>query len=109
MTAGKRALETLVAAKAVCGLDVQMHLSCTELTREMAEEILDDVVQAGITSILALRGDPPASSSGSQQTNSLQGQAAGQDCVARSTWQPIEDGFQTPAELISFIRKKVRE
>ena len=37
------------------------HLSCVGSTREELEAILDDMRQAGIENILALRGDPPRS------------------------------------------------
>jgi methylenetetrahydrofolate reductase (NADPH) len=86
LAAGKRALETLIAAKAVCGLDVQMHLSCTDLTRETAEGVLADAAQAGIRGLMILRGDPPADRAGG--------------------WQPTEDGFSTPAELVTFVRQR---
>jgi hypothetical protein len=86
LAAGKRALETLVAAKAVCGLDVQMHLSCTDLTRDMAEAVLSDAAQAGIRGLMILRGDPPADRDGE--------------------WLPIDDGFRNPGELVAFVRQR---
>ena len=36
----RRSFETLVAAQALCALDVQMHLTCTGITRETADDLL---------------------------------------------------------------------
>ena len=63
-----------------------MHLSCTDLTRETAEAVLADAAQAGIRGLMILRGDPPADRNGG--------------------WQPIEDGFRTPADLVAFVRQR---
>jgi len=41
------------------GLDVMMHLTCIASSREEIEEIVNSLKAAGITNILALRGDPP--------------------------------------------------
>jgi methylenetetrahydrofolate reductase (NADPH) len=85
LSSGKRALETLIGAKAVCALDVQMHLTCTDLTEDMCEGVLEDAAQAGIWSVLALRGDP---SPGTTQ------------------WRKIDGGFEHAGDLVSFIRKR---
>jgi methylenetetrahydrofolate reductase (NADPH) len=85
LSSGKRALETLIGAKAVCAVDVQMHLTCTDLTEDMCEGVLEDAAQAGIWSVLALRGDP---SPGTTQ------------------WRKADGGFAHAGELVSFIRKK---
>lgn len=85
MESGKRAIETLVAAKAVCSLDVQMHMPCTGITKKMADDLLVEAMDADIRSILVLRGDP---------------------APGRSDWEPVEDGFKNASELVSYIRLK---
>ena len=87
LSAGKRSFETLVAAKAVCALDVQMHLTCTGITRRDADDLLAEAAKAGILSILVLRGDPPPA----------------ENAVA---WEPRPDGFQNAGELVEHIRRR---
>ena len=41
------------------GVEVLMHLTCTNLTVDALKEILNAARAAGIQNILALRGDPP--------------------------------------------------
>eukprot|EP00961_Rhodomonas_salina_P180087 2430514-Rhodomonas_salina.1 len=85
LDSGKRTMEMLVAAKALCALDVQMHLACTGITQAMAADLLSEAVDAGVRSILALRGDA----------------APGQQ-----TWVPTPGGFKNAGELVSFIRQQ---
>ncbi len=41
------------------GLNVAAHLTCVDATRAETMEIVDAYAQAGVTEIVALRGDPP--------------------------------------------------
>eukprot|EP00290_Baffinella_frigidus_P056647 CAMPEP_0180363464 /NCGR_PEP_ID=MMETSP0989-20121125/14038_1 /TAXON_ID=697907 /ORGANISM="non described non described, Strain CCMP2293" /LENGTH=388 /DNA_ID=CAMNT_0022355899 /DNA_START=11 /DNA_END=1174 /DNA_ORIENTATION=- len=82
---GRRALETLVAARALCNLDVQLHLTCTTLSKEAAAKALDDAAAGGVRSLLILRGDP------------LPGAAE---------WAPAQDGFKDAEALVAFIRAR---
>ena len=41
------------------GLNVAAHLTCVNATREETMEIVDGFAKAGVTDIVALRGDPP--------------------------------------------------
>jgi methylenetetrahydrofolate reductase (NADPH) len=82
----RRSFETLVAAQALCALDVQMHLTCTGITRETADDLLAEAAQAGIRSVLVLRGDPPPSADGK--------------------WEPTPKGFRNASELVAHIRNK---
>ncbi|TDE41153.1 methylenetetrahydrofolate reductase [NAD(P)H] [Antarcticimicrobium sediminis] len=41
------------------GLKVAAHLTCVNATKEETLEIADDFAKAGVTEIVALRGDPP--------------------------------------------------
>ena len=67
------------------GLDVLMHLTCTNMPVDKLDEVLEQAQRAGIRNILALRGDPPRD--------------AGE-------WQRVDGGFSYAHELVSHIRKK---
>jgi methylenetetrahydrofolate reductase (NADPH) len=59
------------------------HLSCVGSTREELGAILDDMSQAGIENVLALRGDPPR---------------------GESDWKPHPGGLSYSTELAGLIR-----
>ena len=65
---------------------VQMHMTCTGITRDTAEDLLAEAAQAGIRSILVLRGDPLPSSKGK--------------------WEATAEGFAHAGELVEHIRRK---
>jgi len=65
------------------GLDVMMHLTCTNMPVEKVTEGLEGAKERGIRNILALRGDPPA----------------GQE------WQKCEGGFAHASDLVKFVRE----
>jgi len=67
------------------GLDVLMHLTCTNMPVAKIDEALEQARTAGIRNILALRGDPPRDS---------------------GEWQRIEGGFSYAYELVSHIRER---
>ncbi len=46
------------------GLNVAAHLTCVDATREETLAIADQFAKAGVTEIVALRGDPPKGASG---------------------------------------------
>lgn len=60
------------------------HLTCVGTSREEVTAIVEEFLDEGVRSFLALRGDPPA------------GQA---------DWQPHPDGLQTAAELVELLRE----
>lgn len=64
------------------GLKVAAHLTCVEATRAETLEIAEGYAAAGVTEIVALRGDPPKGS-------------------ARFT--PAQDGFASSVELIEAL------
>jgi len=65
------------------GVEVNMHLTCTNITAESVRQALVDAKDAGITSICALRGDPP------------QGQ---------QKWESTAGGFDCALDLVKYIR-----
>ena len=64
------------------GLNVAAHLTCVEATREETLAIADGFHQAGVSEIVALRGDPPKGSDG---------------------FTPHADGFANSCELIEAL------
>ena len=64
------------------GLDVAAHLTCVDATRDETLAIARDFKAAGVSQIVALRGDPPKGSAG---------------------FTPHPDGFNDSCELISAL------
>merc|ERR1719311_1462110 len=54
-----KTLEICINALKYHGLNVMMHLTCTNMPKEKLKEALDTCKANGIRNILALRGDPP--------------------------------------------------
>merc|ERR1719183_1995438 len=69
----------------VTGLDVLMHLTCTNVTVQQTREVLQRCKDKGLCNILALRGDPPANA---------------------AEWTATEGGFSHAVDLVRFIRKE---
>jgi methylenetetrahydrofolate reductase (NADPH) len=55
----ERTLQIVRRIKDQYGIEAMAHLSCVGTTREELQGILDQVRDAGIDNVLALRGDPP--------------------------------------------------
>jgi methylenetetrahydrofolate reductase (NADPH) len=58
------------------GVEAMAHLSCVGETRESLRELVDEIADAGIENILALRGDPPRGQADFQQPEGGLGSAA---------------------------------
>jgi methylenetetrahydrofolate reductase (NADPH) len=71
------------AAQKYCGVVGQLHISCTSATKDELRKYLQRAKEAGITSLFALRGDPP---------------------VGQDIWTRVEGGFEHASELVAFIR-----
>jgi methylenetetrahydrofolate reductase (NADPH) len=78
-----RTLELTKWIKQELGIEAMAHLSCVGSTREELGAILDDMSQAGIENILALRGDPPH---------------------GERDWKPHPGGLSYSTELAALIR-----
>jgi methylenetetrahydrofolate reductase (NADPH) len=76
-------LELCVEVKKRYGMNPNMHLTCTNMEKQKVIDALAGCKAAGITNIVALRGDPPA------------GQEA---------WEAVEGGFTCALDLVRFIR-----
>ncbi|CAE7563393.1 MTHFR1 [Symbiodinium microadriaticum] len=76
-------LDLCVQVKSRYGLNPNMHLTCTNMEKQKVINALAGCKTAGITNIVALRGDPPA------------GQEA---------WEAVEGGFTCALDLVRFIK-----
>jgi methylenetetrahydrofolate reductase (NADPH) len=79
-----RTIEIVKSLKDEHGLEAMAHLSCVGTTQEELRDILDEVRDAGIDNVLALRGDPP------------QGE---------TDWRPHPGGLHYSTELAKLIRE----
>jgi len=66
------------------GVPVAAHLTCVDATRAETLAIADSYAEAGVTQIVALRGDPPKGSGG---------------------FKAKEDGFQSSVELVEALAR----
>lgn len=82
-----RTLEACLAVRSVMKADVVPHLSCIGQTRESIDDHLEEYRKAGLTRVLALRGDVPI--------------GAPSDEIA---FPP--DGFRYANELVAFIKSR---
>ncbi|EJU05155.1 MTHFR-domain-containing protein [Dacryopinax primogenitus] len=62
-----------------------LHLTCTNMERDMLDDTLDNAKARGIQNILALRGDPPR---------------------GEEYWIPCDPQFQHASDLVKYIRKR---
>ncbi|WP_125775732.1 methylenetetrahydrofolate reductase [Antribacter gilvus] len=60
------------------------HLTCVGASREDVSEVIDDFLEAGVRSFLALRGDPPRD---------------------QPDWRPPADGVHSSIELVRLLRE----
>ena len=70
------------------GLDVMMHLTCTNMSIDLINSVLLEAKKNNIYNILALRGDPPEGS---------------------KEWQKKNQAFNYGADLVRYIRKNFDE
>ena len=88
---GSTADRTLSMSKTIqkyFGLDVMMHLTCTNMSTDLINKVLSEVKENNIFNILALRGDPPEGS---------------------KEWQKENQAFNYGVDLVRHIRKKYGE
>merc|ERR1719428_2397207 len=81
-----KTLEICINAQKYHGLNVMMHLTCTNMPKESLHAALSTCKEHGIRNILALRGDPPAG-------------------VNQGEWKQVEGGFAYATDLVKYIRK----
>jgi methylenetetrahydrofolate reductase (NADPH) len=71
--------------KTEAGLETMAHLTCVGSTQQEIGQVLDEIRDAGVENVLALRGDPPK----------------GESCFVKT-----EGGFAYASELVRFIRER---
>jgi methylenetetrahydrofolate reductase (NADPH) len=81
----QRTMELVKRLKRESEVEAMAHVTCAGSSRDELTAVLDEVAEAGIQNVLALRGDPP------------RGQTA---------FTPHPDGFRYASELVAFIRSK---
>src|SRR3954468_8668876 len=80
-----RTLDIVREIKDRYGIEAMAHLSCVGTTAEELRGILDQVRQAGIDNVLALRGDPPR---------------------GETEWKPHPGGLHYSTELAALIAER---
>lgn len=81
----EKTLEIVSRIRQQAGIEAMAHLTCVGATREEIGGVLGRLTDAGVTNILALRGDPPK---------------------GETKFRPVENGFVYANELVSFIRDR---
>jgi methylenetetrahydrofolate reductase (NADPH) len=78
-------LQLCVDAKQRFGLEPNMHLTCTNMPEEKIGAALEGARAAGISNVVALRGDPPAGA---------------------KEWTAVAGGFSCALDLVRHVRKE---
>ena len=78
-------LDLVRRIKAETGIETMAHLTCVGSTRDEIAQILDQLAQANIQNVLALRGDPPK---------------------GQERFEAVANGFAHGDELVAFIREQ---
>lgn len=78
-----RTLEICEYASRLVGVNVMMHLTCTNMQKEDIHATLSRMKELGIRNVLALRGDPPGNS---------------------TEWTACDSGFSHAIDLVKYIR-----
>lgn len=71
--------------KKMFNCEVNMHLTCTNITESSVKDALVEAKEGDITSICALRGDPP---------------------VGQDKWAATDGGFNCALDLVKFIKSE---
>ena len=80
-----RTVEVTKWLKQDLGIEAMAHLSCVGSTKDELRKVLDDIAEARIENVLALRGDPPR---------------------GEAEWKPHPGGLHYSTELASLITER---
>jgi methylenetetrahydrofolate reductase (NADH) len=81
----QRTLELVKRLKGETEVEAMAHVTCVGASREELAGVLDELADAGIQNVLALRGDPPR---------------------GQTSFEPHPEGFRYASELVAFIRSR---
>jgi methylenetetrahydrofolate reductase (NADPH) len=87
-----RSIELAELCQRELGLTTCLHLTCTNMKRDMVDKALEDAKALGVRNILALRGDPPRSDYKDGNGNDDGGEEG-------------EGEFEWAVDLVRYIRK----
>ncbi len=82
----ERTHKTVSRIVSEAGLKAAAHITCVGATREEIDDVLDSYADAGVSDIVALRGDPP--------------EGVGEK------YQPYPGGYEQTADLVAAIKKR---
>ncbi|CZT53040.1 probable methylenetetrahydrofolate reductase 2 [Rhynchosporium secalis] len=91
-----KSLELAELTQRELGLTTCLHLTCTNMSRELVDQALEDAKALGVRNILALRGDPPRS----EEYRDLGEKGTGEGNV------DMEEEFEWAIDLVRYIRKQ---
>jgi len=78
-----RTVELVKRLKRETGIEAMAHVTCVGAARDGIAATLDEFAEAGVSNVLALRGDPPR---------------------GETAFTPHPDGFRHASELVAYIR-----
>jgi methylenetetrahydrofolate reductase (NADPH) len=79
----QRTLELVKRLKRESEVETMAHVTCVGSSRDEVASVLDEVAEAGVQNVLALRGDPPR---------------------GETKFVPHPDGFAHASDLVAFVR-----
>merc|ERR1719272_1816339 len=85
----EKTLELCINALKFHGLNVMMHLTCTNMLKDELKKALNTCKENGIRNILALRGDPPGHLEQGEKSEGF---------------KQVEGGFAYATDLVKYIR-----
>jgi methylenetetrahydrofolate reductase (NADPH) len=80
-----RTLELVTRLKRETEVEAMAHVTCVGASRDEIASVLDEVHEAGIQNVLALRGDPPR---------------------GQTRFEPHPEGFRYASELVAYVRER---
>jgi methylenetetrahydrofolate reductase (NADPH) len=81
----QRTVELVKRLKRESEIEAMAHVTCVGASRDEIAALLDEIADAGIQNVLALRGDPP---------------------LGQTSFAPHPQGFRYASELVAFIRSR---
>jgi methylenetetrahydrofolate reductase (NADPH) len=81
----QKTIELVNRIKRESGIEAMAHVTCVGSSRDEIAAVLDEVADAGVQNVLALRGDPPR---------------------GEASFTPHPDGFRYASELVAFVRSR---